>query len=147
MVRSLLWLLLWINLVTYTALSMDEDLFDPRIPIGEPGSTRWPRALTWGASRPVRIQRSARLFAYETVWQRFALSSRMTTRKGLGRLHIVDVEYLDDCRYPEAEQLLWEVEATAQVLGKTSLAERGRQPARQSRLHCKRSSTPTAGPG
>src|ERR1700733_5897970 len=29
-----------------------------------------------------------------------------------GRLHIVDVEYLDDFRYPEAEQLLWEVEAT-----------------------------------
>jgi superfamily II DNA or RNA helicase len=38
-----------------------------------------------------------------------------------GRLHIVDVEYLDDCRFPEAEQLLWEVEATASVLGKTSL--------------------------
>ena len=41
--------------------------------------------------------------------------------KGLGRLHVVDVEYLDDWRYPEAEQLLWEVEATAKVLGKTSL--------------------------
>ena len=41
--------------------------------------------------------------------------------KGLGRLHIFDVEYLDDWRYPEAEQLLWEVEATAQILGKTSL--------------------------
>src|SRR5271166_1685091 len=41
--------------------------------------------------------------------------------KGLGRLHIVDVEYLDNWRYPESEQLLWEVEATAQVLGKTSL--------------------------
>ncbi len=38
-----------------------------------------------------------------------------------GRLHVVDVEYLDDCRYPEAEQLLWEVEATASILGKTSL--------------------------
>lgn len=38
-----------------------------------------------------------------------------------GRLHIIDVEYLDDFRYPEAEQLLWEVEATAQPLGKTSL--------------------------
>lgn len=38
-----------------------------------------------------------------------------------GRLHVVDVEYLDDWRYPEAEQLLWEVEATAKVLGKTSL--------------------------
>jgi superfamily II DNA or RNA helicase len=38
-----------------------------------------------------------------------------------GRLHIVEVEYLDDCRYPEAEQLLWEVEATAKVLGTTSL--------------------------
>ena len=41
--------------------------------------------------------------------------------RGSGRLHIVDVEYLDDWRYPEAEQLLWEVEATAKVLGKTSL--------------------------
>ena len=41
--------------------------------------------------------------------------------RGLGRLHVVDVEYLDDWRYPEAEQLLWEVEATAKVLGKTSL--------------------------
>jgi superfamily II DNA or RNA helicase len=38
-----------------------------------------------------------------------------------GRLHLVDVEYLDDFRYPEAEQLLWEVEATASVLGRTSL--------------------------
>lgn len=38
-----------------------------------------------------------------------------------GRLHIIDVEYLDDYRYPEAEQLLWEVEATAEPLGKTSL--------------------------
>jgi superfamily II DNA or RNA helicase len=36
-------------------------------------------------------------------------------------LHIVEVEYLDDCRFPEAEQLLWEVEATAKVLGTTSL--------------------------
>src|SRR6516162_5790755 len=38
-----------------------------------------------------------------------------------GRLHLVDVEYLDDWRYPESEQLLWEVEATATVLGTTSL--------------------------
>jgi superfamily II DNA or RNA helicase len=38
-----------------------------------------------------------------------------------GRLNIVDVEYLDDFRYPESEQLLWEVESTAIVLGKTSL--------------------------
>ena len=41
--------------------------------------------------------------------------------KGEGRWHIVEVEYLDDCRFPEAEQLLWEVEATAKVLGTTSL--------------------------
>lgn len=32
------------------------------------------------------------------------------TRMAQGRLNIVDVEYLDDFRYPEAEQLLWEVE-------------------------------------
>jgi hypothetical protein len=38
-----------------------------------------------------------------------------------GRLNIVEIEYLDDFRYPEAEQLLWEVESTAMVLGKTSL--------------------------
>lgn len=38
-----------------------------------------------------------------------------------GRLHIVDVEYLDDCHFPEDEQLLWEVEATAKILGTTSL--------------------------
>ena len=43
------------------------------------------------------------------------------SRTAQGRLHIVEVEYLDDCRYPEAEQLLWEVEATAKVLGTTSL--------------------------
>jgi superfamily II DNA or RNA helicase len=43
------------------------------------------------------------------------------SRDAQGRLHVVDVEYLDDCRFPEAEQLLWEVEATASVLGKTSL--------------------------
>ncbi|WLD13099.1 DISARM system SNF2-like helicase DrmD [Planctellipticum variicoloris] len=38
-----------------------------------------------------------------------------------GRLHIVELEYLDDFRYPESEQLLWEVEATAEPLGKTTL--------------------------
>jgi len=43
------------------------------------------------------------------------------TRTAQGRLNIVDVEYLDDFRYPEAEQLLWEVESTAKLLGKTSL--------------------------
>lgn len=43
------------------------------------------------------------------------------TRGQQGRLHIVEVEYLDDCRYPESEQVLWEVEATAKVLGSTSL--------------------------
>jgi superfamily II DNA or RNA helicase len=41
--------------------------------------------------------------------------------KGEGRWHIVEVEYLDDCRFPESEQLLWEVEATAKVHGTTSL--------------------------
>jgi superfamily II DNA or RNA helicase len=43
------------------------------------------------------------------------------SRTASGRLHVVDVEYLDDWRYPESEQLLWEVEATAKVLGTTSL--------------------------
>ena len=43
------------------------------------------------------------------------------TQGSAGRLHLVEVEYLDDCRYPESDQLLWEVEATAKVLGTTSL--------------------------
>jgi superfamily II DNA or RNA helicase len=43
------------------------------------------------------------------------------SRDAQGRLHIVDVEYLDDCHFPEAEQLLWEVEATATIVGTTSL--------------------------
>jgi SNF2 family DNA or RNA helicase len=43
------------------------------------------------------------------------------SRSPQGRLHIVDLEYLDDFRYPETEQLLWEVEATAEPLGKTTL--------------------------
>ena len=43
------------------------------------------------------------------------------SRNAQGRLHIVEVEYLDDCHYPDAEQLLWEMEATARVLGRTSL--------------------------
>jgi len=38
-----------------------------------------------------------------------------------GRLHLVEVEYLDDCRFPEGDHLLWEAEATATVLGTTSL--------------------------
>lgn len=43
------------------------------------------------------------------------------TRGKQGLLHVVDVEYLDDCRYPESEQVLWEVEVTAKILGTTSL--------------------------
>jgi SNF2 family DNA or RNA helicase len=43
------------------------------------------------------------------------------SRSPYGRLHLVDLEYLDDFRYPDSEQLLWEVEATAELLGKTSL--------------------------
>lgn len=38
-----------------------------------------------------------------------------------GRLHLVEVEYLDDCHFPAADQLLWEVEATRTILGTTSL--------------------------
>jgi hypothetical protein len=43
------------------------------------------------------------------------------SRSSQGRMHIIDVDYLDDFRYPESEQLLWEVEATAEPLGKTTL--------------------------
>jgi hypothetical protein len=62
----------------------------------------------------------------QAVWVRNRLASVRAVEpydhpRGGGRLHVVDVEYLDDWRYPEAEQLLWEVEATAKVLGKTSL--------------------------
>src|SRR5260370_35137563 len=50
-----------------------------------------------------------------------------------GRLHLVEVEYLDDCHFPAADQLLWEVETTARALGSTSLpgvaARRPRSPA------------------
>ena len=38
-----------------------------------------------------------------------------------GRLHLVEVEYLDDCQFPAADQLLWEAEATGRVLGATAL--------------------------
>ena len=67
------------------------------------------------------------------------------SRSAQGRLHIVDLEYLDDWRYPESEQLLWEVEGTAKVLGAASLpgvdANRPDSPGA-----CRRSSTPIAGP-
>jgi superfamily II DNA or RNA helicase len=43
------------------------------------------------------------------------------TRDRHGRVHVVEVEYLDDCRHPETDQLLWEVEGNALVLGNTSL--------------------------
>ena len=43
------------------------------------------------------------------------------SRSPQGRLHIVDLEYLDDFRHPESEQLLWEVEKTAKPLGQTTL--------------------------
>lgn len=43
------------------------------------------------------------------------------SRTPQGRLHVIEVEYLDDDRHPESEQLLWEVEATAVPLGKTTL--------------------------
>ena len=42
-------------------------------------------------------------------------------RSAKGRQHLVEIEYLDDFRYPETEQILWEVESTATPLGKTSL--------------------------
>src|SRR5947199_10555335 len=38
-----------------------------------------------------------------------------------GRQHLVEVEYLDDIHFPATDQLLWEVEATAKILGATSL--------------------------
>ncbi len=57
----------------------------------------------------------------QAVWVRNRLATVRAvepydTRGKQGRLHIVDVEYLDDCRFPEAEQVLWEVEATAKIL-------------------------------
>src|ERR1017187_4133673 len=38
-----------------------------------------------------------------------------------GRLNLVTVEYLDDCAFPESDQILWEAELSAKVLGATSL--------------------------
>jgi hypothetical protein len=43
------------------------------------------------------------------------------SRETQGRLNLVEIEYLDDCRYPETDQALWEVEDSASVLGTTSL--------------------------
>ena len=45
------------------------------------------------------------------------------TRDQQGWLHIVDVEYLNNRRYPEAEVVPWEIEATA--MGSTSLPSVG----------------------
>ena len=42
-----------------------------------------------------------------------------------GRLHLVEVEYLDDCHFPAADQLLWEVElplATRTILAGLRIA-------------------------
>ena len=41
--------------------------------------------------------------------------------RDVGRTHLVDVEYLDDFRFPASEQLLWELETTGRILGQTSL--------------------------
>ena len=43
------------------------------------------------------------------------------TGKPTGRLHLVEVEYLDERGQPEEDQLLWEVEPTGRILGDTSL--------------------------
>lgn len=68
--------------------------------------------------------------AVPEVGQAVRVRSRLATvravepydsRSPQGRLHIVDLEYLDDFRYPESEQLLWEVETTAEPLGRTTL--------------------------
>jgi hypothetical protein len=73
---------------------------------------------------------TAKALPIPEVGQAVRVRSRLATvravepydsRSAQGRLHVVDVEYLDDYRYPETEQLLWEVEATASILGSTSL--------------------------
>ena len=43
------------------------------------------------------------------------------TRESAGRLNLVEVEYLDDYRHPDTDQLLWEAESQKQVIGRTSL--------------------------
>lgn len=43
------------------------------------------------------------------------------SRERQGQVNLVEIEYLDDCRHPEADQVVWEAEATAEVLGRTSL--------------------------
>jgi SNF2 family DNA or RNA helicase len=47
--------------------------------------------------------------------------SSPTTARTPGGCILVEVEYLDDCQFPIADQLLWEVEATRTILGTTSL--------------------------
>jgi superfamily II DNA or RNA helicase len=72
----------------------------------------------------------APLVAIPEVGQAVRIRNRLATVRAVepydsrgdqGRLHIVNVEYLDDARYPESEQLLWEVEATAETFGRTAL--------------------------
>ncbi len=64
------------------------------------------------------------------VGQAVQVRSRLATVRAIepyehprieGRWHLVEVEYLDDWHFPASDQLLWEVEATARVLGATSL--------------------------
>ena len=43
------------------------------------------------------------------------------TRSSQGQLHLVEVEYFDDYKYPEIDQVLWELEKTAEIIGATSL--------------------------
>lgn len=43
------------------------------------------------------------------------------TDRSQGTVHLVEVEYFDDYRHPQADQILWEVETNAQVFGTTSL--------------------------
>src|SRR3954451_25076621 len=69
-----------------------------------------PKALEVGQAVRVR-KRLATIRAVEAY----------DSRSAQGRLHVVDVEYLDNWRYPESEQLLWEVEAAATIMGTTTL--------------------------
>jgi hypothetical protein len=74
----------------------------------------WRSRWDWGRTEPPNAPQMHGLATVRAV-------EPYDSRSPQGRLHIVDLEYLDDFRYPESEQLLWEVETTAEPLGKTTL--------------------------
>lgn len=66
------------------------------------------------------------------IGQAVRIRNRLATAKAVesydsysteGVLHLVDIEYLDDSKITETDQLLWEVETGCKILGTTSLPQ------------------------